>query len=198
MEYNDYELVTLAHEHNEDAINILYDKYRPLIIGKAKEVYKNIGNKGVELADMIQEAMIGFEEAIRDYNQDDKAIFYTFVCVCIDRQLMSAALKFSRGKHKILNEAISFDGLADENNILDFIPDNSSDPFLRIVSMENKEEIRKSAKKILTDYEYKVFEYRIQGYNNKDIAIMLNKDSKAIGNTIQRIRMKISKIKESW
>ena len=197
-EMNDYELVSLAQENNEEAGEILYRKYQPLILKKSNKYFKYMQNKGVELTDLIQECTIGFEEAIQQFNESDNTSFYTFVCVCIDRQLMSAALKFSRGKHKILNEAISFDGLADENNILDFIPDNSSDPFLRIVSMENKEEIRKSAKKILTDYEYKVFEYRIQGYNNKDIAIMLNKDSKAIGNTIQRIRMKISKIKESW
>ena len=28
MEYNDYELVSLAKEGNEDAINIIYQKYK--------------------------------------------------------------------------------------------------------------------------------------------------------------------------
>ena len=32
MEYNDYELVSLAKEKNEEAINILYNKYKPIII----------------------------------------------------------------------------------------------------------------------------------------------------------------------
>ena len=31
-EYNDYELVALAREGNEDAINIIYQKYKPLIV----------------------------------------------------------------------------------------------------------------------------------------------------------------------
>jgi len=36
MEHNDYELVSLAQEGNEDAINIIYQKYRPIIIKKSK------------------------------------------------------------------------------------------------------------------------------------------------------------------
>ena len=33
--YNDYELLYLAGENNEEAINILYEKYKGLIYNKA-------------------------------------------------------------------------------------------------------------------------------------------------------------------
>ena len=36
MEKNDYELVYLAQEGNEDAINLLYKKYKPIIVKKSK------------------------------------------------------------------------------------------------------------------------------------------------------------------
>ena len=36
MEYNDYELVSLARDNNEDAINLIYEKYRPIIVKKSK------------------------------------------------------------------------------------------------------------------------------------------------------------------
>ena len=41
-------------------------------------IYNLLKNKGLELNDVIQEATIGFEEAIMGYNQDDNALFYTF------------------------------------------------------------------------------------------------------------------------
>lgn len=196
MNYNDYELVSLAQEHNEEAINILHDKYRPLLVSKAKDTYKYLTNKGVELSDIIQEAMIGFEEAIRDFNQDDKTIFYTFVCICVDRQLKSVVLKFSRNKHKILNEAISFESINDlgENlSILDFVSDETNNPEYGILLKESKKELLEIVRKNLTDFELAVFNLRIDGYGNSDIAKKLDKDVKSIDNTIQRIKNKLKK-----
>lgn len=194
MEYNDYELVALAHEHNEDAINKLYEKYKPLIHSKSREVYKYVSNKGIELSDVIQEAMIGFEEAIRDFNQNDNAIFYTFASICVDRQLKSMMLKFSRDKHKILNEAISFDNDQDNINILNFIYDDNDNPENEIISKEDNQEILKTIQNKLTTFELDVFNLRIKGYSNGDIASLLNKDVKSIDNTLQRIKAKIRKL----
>ena len=194
MEYNDYELVALAHEHNEDAINKLYEKYKPLIHSKSREVYKYVSNKGIELSDVIQEAMIGFEEAIRDFNQNDNAIFYTFASICVDRQLKSMMLKFSRDKHKILNEAISFDNDKDNINILNFIYDDNDNPENEIISKEDNQEILKTIQNKLTTFELEVFNLRIKGYSNGDIASILNKDVKSIDNTLQRIKAKIRKL----
>lgn len=194
MEYNDYELIDMAHENNEDAINMLYDKYKPLIYSKSREVYKYVNNKGIELSDVIQEAMIGFDEAIRDYNQDDKTLFYTFACICVDRQLKSMMVKFSRDKHKILNEAISFDNEKDNINILNFLYDDNDNPEYEIESKESRKEFLNMVKDILTDFELEVFNYRIQGYGISDISKIMGKDSKSIDNTLQRVKNKIKKI----
>ena len=194
MDYNDYELVTMAHEHNEDAINKLYEKYKPLIYSKSREAYKYVSNKGIELSDVIQEAMIGFDEAIRDFNQNDNAIFYTFASICVDRQLKSMMLKISRDKHKILNEAISFDNDKDDVNILNFIYDDNDNPEYEIISKEDKNEILKTIRSKLTSFELEVFNLRIKGYSNGDIANILNKDVKSIDNTLQRIKAKIRKL----
>ena len=59
MEYNDFELIYMAKEKNEEAINYLYKKYKPLLEKKAREYYFASKNKGMELSDYLQEAMIG-------------------------------------------------------------------------------------------------------------------------------------------
>ena len=44
---------------------------------------------------------------------------------------------------------------------------------------------------ILTDFEKQVFELKINGFEYKEIADILDKDSKSIDNALQRIRLKI-------
>ena len=44
---NDNELISMAREHNEDAINILHKKYQPLINKKCRKYYKYAQNKGI-------------------------------------------------------------------------------------------------------------------------------------------------------
>ena len=51
MENNDYELVALAQENNEDAINILYQKYKPMIIKKSKIAFLQTTHHGIEIND---------------------------------------------------------------------------------------------------------------------------------------------------
>ena len=57
---NDNELISLAREQNEDAINLLHQKYKPLITKKCSKYYKYVSGKGLELSDLIQECLVGF------------------------------------------------------------------------------------------------------------------------------------------
>ena len=54
-------------------------------------------------------------------------------------------------------------------------------------------EMTKVIEEKLTTFEKKVFDLRIQGYSVEEIAKSLNKDTKAIYNTLFRIRDKIKK-----
>lgn len=192
-ELNDYELVSIAQELNEDAINLLHTKYQPLINKKCKKFIKYLHNKGIELADLIQECTIGFEEAIHNFNPHDDVSFYTFANVCMDRQLMSELTRQNRAKYKFLNEAIPLETLEEENdtNLIDLIQDNSNNPELGLLSSEEFKELYTNISKELTALEECVFKLKIQGFGYKEIADILDKDDKSIDNAIQRIKTKI-------
>ena len=192
MKYNDYELVSLAQEKNEEAINILYEKYKDLIYSRAKKVFYCLKNKGLELSDVIQEAMIGFEEAINGYNQDDKALFYTFALVCVDRQLKTLVLKHNRDKYKILNEAITLDS-DDENSLYNLLSDDIT-PETEFFSKEEANNIYLKLKDSLTEFEELVFDLKVQGCSYDEISDILAIDSKDIYNAVTRIRNKAYKI----
>lgn len=192
MKYNDYELVSLAQENNEYAINILHEKYKDLIIAKSKKVYYYLKNRGLELSDVIQEAMIGFEEAIRGYNQDDKAIFYTFAMICIDRQLKSLVIKQNRDKYRFLNEAITLDN-DEEGNLYNVLSDEIT-PETELFSKEEAKNIYNELKQSLTEFEDVVFELKLQGFSYSEISEVLELENKDIYNAVTRIRNKANKI----
>lgn len=193
MEYNDFELVSLAQENNEEAIEILYKKYNDLIQKKAKRVLRILKGSGIELSDIIQEALIGFDEAIRKFNQNDDTIFSTFAIICIDGRIKTFILKQNRGKYRFLNEAVNFENRDNECNLLDLLSDNVT-PESLLFNDVSESEIYIKIKNGLTGFEDVVFELKIQGYEYKEIANILDIDSKDIYNAINRIRIKTKKI----
>ena len=111
MKYNDYndnELIDLVSE-NEEANEILFEKYKPLIIGIAKRKYNPNVSNGFELNDLISEGMIGFSTAINTFKPSRDASFFTYAKTCIERKITSALLSYTRQKHKILNESITIE-----------------------------------------------------------------------------------------
>lgn len=194
---NDYELVSMAQEYNEDAINALHEKYQPLINKKCHKYIKYLQNKGIELADLIQECTIGFEEAIHNFDPNDNVSFYTFANVCMDRQLMSELTRQNRDKYKFLNEAVPLETIDEESdiNLIDFIQDNSHNPEVGLVSNEEFKELYENISKELTSLEECVFKLKLQGFGYKEIADILDKDEKSIDNAIQRIKAKIKSLK---
>ena len=187
MQQNDYELVFLAQEGNEDAINLIYQKYKPIIVKKSKNAIVFASHHGVEINDIMQEGFIGLEEAIRNFSQDTEATFYTFATLCIDRQIASYLRKMTSGKDRVLNEAITI------NDSLEKTMRDEMDIEKYFIGKDNNKEIAILIREKLTDFEKKAFDLRIKGYSFDEIAKKLNKDMKAIYNTFFRIREKIKK-----
>lgn len=198
---NDYELVSMAQEFNEDAMNMLHEKYQPLINKKSRKYFKYLHNKGIELSDLIQECMIGFEEAIHNFDGTDRenASFYTFASVCMDRQLMSEVTRLNRDKYKFLNEAVPLETLDDtgEVDLIDVIQDNTTNPELGLLSDYEYQDLCDQISKELTDFEDCVFKLKLQDFGYKEIADILDKDKKSVDNAIQRIKIKIKNLLDS-
>ena len=184
MQYNDYELVSLAKEGNEEAINIIYQKYKPIIVSKSTDAIVTATHHGIEISDIMQEGFIGLDEAINNFSENDNASFYTFAVLCINRQIINYLRKTTRGKNRILNDAIVID-----DTIAKSIRDNS-DTEWDFVSRDIINEIKDN----LTEFEYKVVNLRSKGYNFDEIANTLDKDIKSIYNTFHRAKAKIKKI----
>lgn len=195
-EYNDYELLSYVSEQNEEAMEVLYKKYMPLITTIAKKMYNYTSQNGIEVNDLIQEGMLGLSRAICEYRDTMDASFYTFAKTCIERKIISAVVKTRRQKHKILNDSIPFEVNSNGKQVSleDFLGDNQHNPEYVLLDVENYNEVIDKVSRELTDFEMQVFELRISGLGYKEIASILEREQKAIDNCLQRIKMKVKKI----
>lgn len=187
MEKNDFELVYLAQEGNEEAINLLYQKYKPIIVKKSKNAIMYATHHGIDINDIMQEAYIGFDEAIKNFSQDEKASFYTFALLCIDRKITNYLRKTTGSKGKILNEAVTIDDTLEK-----VLSDEFSIEY-NLIDKDNGSELINKIDNMLTEFEKRVFDLKLKEYSFEEIAKLLNKDVKSIYNTFQRIKVKIKK-----
>ena len=187
MNTNEYELVFLAQEGNEDAINLIYQKYKPIIIKKSTNSIVFATHHGIDINDIMQEGFIGLDEAIKNFSQDTDATFYTFANLCIDRQIFNYLRKMTGSRDRVLNESITI------NDGLESTVDDGNNLELNFVGHDNDIQLAREIRQFLTEFERKVFDLRIDGYSFEEIAKKLGKDIKSIYNTFHRIRLKIKK-----
>ena len=108
-EYNDYEILYMIGENDDDTFNLLYKKYYPLILKYARK-YKNSFKKfGYELDDIMQIGYISLYKAVRKYEYYSENMFYTFLIKLLDNDYNIEYNKCSNYKNKCLNDSISYD-----------------------------------------------------------------------------------------
>lgn len=185
---NDYELIYQIRENDEIAYDTLFDKYSFIVNKLAYEYYLKNRNVGIEMDDLCQEGFFAIAMALRDYNQDS-SLFYTYVLLCIKRE-MERYIKYSkRNKQMILNNAISLNTPIDEEKEL-FLEDV-------VASSNNLEEtvIFADFYKELLLYKHNlnfeeslVYELKINQFSNKEISELLDISYKKVDNYLRKIR----------
>ena len=188
MEYNDFELVSLIRENNEEAREILYNKYKPIIVKKSTDQIYKLGSYGMEINDLIQEGYIGLDNAINCFNEKENTSFYTFALLCIDRQIITYIKKNTNNKAMVLNDAINLD------DGKEYLFRDNTDIEGSFINKEDAKEFINLICDSLSDIEKKVFSLKLEGYDIGEIANLLNKDIKVIYNTLHRIKYKIKLI----
>ena len=194
-DYNDNELIYLIYDFNEDANRILHEKYYKIIkikVAKYRALAKRIG---LDTCDLMQEGLLGLEEAINSYRDNKDMKFASFANMCIERQILSVLNYHSRKKHTFLNDSCSID-VEDEKGrtMLDYSLKSDIDPLMMMEKEEEKNSIYDLMTKDLSKLEKEVFELKLNGLDYREIARLLNKSYKSIDSALQRIRVKLKKI----
>lgn len=192
----DNELLYLISDNSEEASQILYKKYEPVINYYANKYSKVVEGKGIDYNDLVQEGHIGLINAIDGFKDQKDIRFSTFAFLCIKRSIISAVRNASRKKHSALNESYSLDyNIDDVEGSFDNVVSSSVGGLEDLlVSKEQAELFNKKLLDELTDFEKEVYDLRINNFSYDEIATMLGKTNKAIDSVLFRIRIKLRKI----
>ncbi len=157
---------------------------------------------GADREDIIQEGMIGFYKAIRDFRNDKLSSFRAFAELCVTRQIITAIKTATRQKHIPLNSYISLNKpIYDEDSdrtLMDVLSGGKiSDPEELVISREEFADIEKKMEDILSDLEWRVLMSYLDGKSYQEIAADLGRHVKSIDNALQRVKRKLEKYMEN-
>ena len=186
---NDYELIYLAQENNEEAKEMLYQKYKNLIYSNAVNfIYKN-ASRGIEINDVLLELNIYFEKAISDFDQNGGASFSTFLISYLNNALKSYNRSINKKKNKILNESVPL-----EDDEIDYSNKLYKEEDTTEYMIFDKGNTYQDYLDNLKEKEREIVELIKDGYSYSEIADMLNKDIKYVYNIVYRIKSKLKEM----
>lgn len=191
-------LLAIKDKDDKVALDYLITKYRNFVRAKARSYFLI----GADREDIIQEGMIGFYKAIRDFRNDKLSSFRAFAELCVTRQIITAIKTATRQKHIPLNSYISLNKpIYDEDSdrtLLDVLSGaKAADPEDLVISREEFVDIEKKMEEILSDLEWKVLMSYLDGKSYQEIAEELHRHVKSIDNALQRVKRKLEKYMEN-
>lgn len=190
----DEELIPIAREGQDKAIDELFERYKNFVRAKARSYFLI----GADREDIIQEGMIGLYKAIRDYRGDKQSSFRAFAELCITRQMITAIKSATRQKHIPLNSYVSlnkpvYDDGSDRTLIDMLSSTKSTNPEDLIIGREDYEAVESCIGEELSKFEKQVLLSYLLGKSYQQIGAELNRQPKAVDNALQRVKRKLEK-----
>lgn len=164
--YNDYELIYMVRENDDNSRNILYEKYLPILKKLASDFYHKFNNFGYDYDDFLQEAYIAFEKAIIKYDDINGILFYSFAILCVRRGLVSFCRGLSSSKYNILSD-----------NLLNLEDISISDEKADIDKITDEAEIEDVLKSLILELPFDIsciLELRLNNFSYSEISNLLN------------------------
>ena len=185
----DEQLVERVREGDEIALEYMINKYKNFVRAKARSYF---------LIGADREGMIGLYKAIRDFRPDKLASFRAFAELCITRQIITAIKTATRQKHIPLNSYVSLNKpIYDEESdrtLLDVLSGSKvTDPEELVISREEFIHIEQKMGEFLSDLEWKVLMFYLEGKSYQEIADGLDRHVKSIDNALQRVKRKLER-----
>jgi len=191
---SDKELVYCARHGSLEAVEELLARYRGLVEGKARVFFV----AGAETEDVVQEGMIGLLKAIRDFSAARACSFHRFAELCVNRQIISAVKAGRRHKHLLLNNSVSLDMAAEEDEEIASVGEPAAGEQFRpervLLARLMLAAIRVLVSRQLSVLERQSLLRHLAGLSYRQIGRELGCSVKAVDNALQRSKKKLARV----
>ncbi len=166
-------LILAVREGNLDAFSSLCAMYNPMLLG-------TIAKLGLETADCFSEACLALYKSALTYELGQKDVtFGLYASICVKNRLLDL-MRRERARERGLTASCDMDTIA--------VPDGIIAPLIR---REEGETLRSEARRLLSDYEYRVFELWLLGESISETAAAVDTGAKSVENARARILKKL-------
>ena len=180
-----------ARDGDEGALLQLLERYEPMLRSVARRYFLPNG----EREDLVQEAMIGFLKAVRDFRVELGLPFRPFAELCATRQIITAVKGATRLKHAPLNRAVSLQRPCGEDGALtleDLLCDQAAEsPEDRLLRLEESSALAEAIHVVLSPYERQVIGHYLTGMTFQEIALACGTHAKSVDNALWRVKTKL-------
>ena len=179
---NDYEILYMVCDNEENSFDILLQKYKPLIYKIVKDYAKFFKKFGYELEDLMQLGYITLYQTSRMYNIYNHSMFYSYLKRALINMLVNNMRINTTNKRFVLNNALSYDQFIPNSNIryIDLFSNDKKTYYL-----ENELIIFKNSMPAILSY---IFELFYNGYSKEEISILLDEDLEEVKRNFLRIK----------
>ena len=178
-----FSLIESARSGDQEAFLLLRKKYEPLLQNQVtKHSLADMPDQDVE--ELRQEALIIFYNAVCNFEcSPDGVEFGLYAKICIENGLVSFVRSYlRRAKRTVLPLEKAEEKL--EERIYD--------PLQSLVEKENMSDMVRTIRKLLSEYENRVWWMYVSGMSVSDISKAIgNTDAKSVSNAVYRIRRKL-------
>jgi RNA polymerase sporulation-specific sigma factor len=164
------ELIGLCRQHDDLAFDELVRRYTPMM----RKVISGFTPSGLDSSELFSEACVALHLAAQKYNVDQSDVtFGLYARICVRNRIVD--LHRTSESAPTVSE-LDIEQFSDEDNLE-----------RRIVERETFDRLLKSARELLSDYEYSVLLLHIQGYKTAAIAKALGRTAKSVDNAKSRL-----------
>src|SRR6187397_804050 len=193
-ELEDLQLVMKARNGSQEALDALMRRYTGFVRLKSSSYFL----AGGDSEDLIQEGLIGLYKAVRDFRADKETSFRSFAELCVTRQIITAIKTATRFKHAPLNTYVSFSQTPagqdpdSDCTLGDALPGSHvHDPAVAVISTDELKSLVFCLGTGLSPLESDALRMYLEGSSYEEMAEVLDCDTKAIDNALQRVKRKI-------
>ena len=170
----DQEILYMIEENN-DNYELIYEKYKPLIITICQKRLNSMKGMGYELDDLVQVANMAVFEAVKTYKYDNDTKFYTYLSHCVNNALNLLLRNNLTNKKIVLNKAISYDTKINETTTLfDLIEYKTAiNPYEYL----DIEELKIKYINFINSLPFEVaifYEHKLNGFTQEEIKTLMN------------------------
>lgn len=197
-DYNDYELLYLIEEEDEDASALLEKKYMPYIYKEAQTYYKLLNSYDLQALSFEELISIGkttLHRTSKCFDEKKNILFYTYFTSCLRNS-------FSIYRRSLFNKKnYMFSAKLKEYDIEDVLPlkelEKSKNP-LFLCEKREEEDVLYQFMIDLEGVDRYIFELYYNGFRNREIAVLLDVTVTLVNRVVYKVKQKLKKRLENY